>query len=86
MAKAGPSLAVSMSLSLIVSWFSHGELDRTLHMVSHIGALAVISVLNTPWPWKPLLCLGRRSLRAACTDDRGEVVDKYPSFLSPLSG
>lgn len=71
MAESGPSLSVSMSRSLMVNWFSHSELGRTWHTVFHIGALAVISVLNNPWPWKPLLCHGSRSLRAACTDDRG---------------
>lgn len=86
MAKAGPSLAASMSLSFIVSSLSHDELGRSWHKVSHVGALAFLSVPNTPWPWKLLLCRGSKSLRAACISDRGQVVDEYPSSLSPLTG
>lgn len=74
MAKAGPSLAASMSLSFIVSSFSHGELGRTWHTVFHTGALAVISVPSTPWLRKPLLCHGSKSLREACISDEGQVV------------
>lgn len=78
MAKAGPSLAASMSLSFIVSSLSHGELGRTWHTVFHTGALAVISVPSTPWPRKLLLCHGSKSLREACFSDRGKVVGEYP--------
>lgn len=80
MAKSGPSLSASMSLSLMVNW-------------AELGTRFPIFV-----PWQSSMfsiILGRGNLCFAMEADlweqlalmaEGDVVGKYPSFLSPLSG